>query len=430
MYAHQPPSNDAPDLILGETDFRGTRRRFGLRREDRTRHLYLLGATGSGKSNLLQYLLAQDLRAGHPVVLLDPHGDLAEAALAYTRPDRPVLIFDPGDEAFPIPWNPLRGEGSESLRVSRLVAVLHRLFADSWGPRLEHLLRACLSTVVVSERASLLLAYRFLIEPPLRERLATRARDPLLRAFWLSEFPKLPKGLQAEAVLPVTNKLGAFIANPTLRRIFGYEASRVNLAHHLDAGGVLVAALSRARLGEDVASLLGGLLLAELEAVMLSRRTPEPPVSLYLDEFQHFAGERMGSILAEARKFGLRVTMAHQFRAQLPETLAAAIRGNVGTSVYFRLGAEDAAELAPDLSPHLTDVDVTRLARHQVAVRLLADGLPLPAFTARTLRAPPAQDGPGRVQAAREASRRRFGVPKDRVDAHLARTFPGPRHTT
>ncbi len=422
MYEHSHPR--PPELILGETDYRGHARRFGLRADDRARHLYVLGATGSGKSNLLASLMAQDLGAGHAVMLLDPHGDLAETVLGFASPGRPVLVLDPADTSCTIPWNPLQSRLPEALRVSHLVAVFRRLWADSWGPRLEHLLRSALRVVAAHPRGSLLLTYRFLTEHALMSRLAAGALDPLVQRVWLREFASFSKQQKSEALAPVLNKLGAFFGDPVLRRTFGYEAGRLDLSSILSRGGLVVALLSRARLGEAVSTLFGSLLLAELEAFAFARGPGAPPVHLYLDEFQHFAGERMDALLAEARKFGLRVTMAHQFRAQLPEHLDAAIRGNVGTHVYFRLGAEDARALAPDLAPALAEHDLTRLARHQVAVRLLADGLPLPAFTARTLRLVTPADADQRRAHARSMSRARFGVAPDRIDRHIAQFLP------
>lgn len=401
--------------------------------DDRLRHLWLLGKTGSGKSTLLANLLAQDLERGTGTALLDPHGDLVETVLPLIPGVRTnqVLLFSPMDRDWPVSFNIFR-QGRKShpdvgLLASQLVSVFRRYWADSWGPRLEHVLRNAILAVAPDPRATLLFLYRFLTDEELREKVVATIRDPVVRQFWTKEFPGYPRQLQAEAVAPALNKLGAFVAQPLVRNIVSQERSRVDLIDLMATKSILLANLATGRIGEDASHLLGGLLLTAIQLSAMERPRGGPPFMVYVDEFQHFVTDSIATMLAEARKFGLGLVLAHQYLAQLPPTIRDAVLGNVGSSLIFRLGAADAAVLAAEFEPSFTANDLMSLRRYEAAVKLLVRGESQSPFSARTLPsvAAPADAGE-RVRGITAQSRMRFAQPRADVEAAIIAALPGP----
>ena len=432
MFLH-PPSQEVqqPLLILGETTFRRQHRRFGLLPEDRGRHLYLLGKTGSGKSTLLANLIAQDLkREDVGLDVLDPHGDLIEAVLPHVPASRTndVLLFSPEDTDYPIAFNVFR-QGRRPhpnlpLLAGQLVSVFRRQWADSWGPRLEHVLRNAILAVAPDPRATLLFLYRYLTDERLRTALAPGIADPVVRQFWTSEFPRYTRTLQSEALAPVLNKLGAFVTNPTVRVIVGQERSRLDLLGMMERRGILLANLAAGRIGESAGHLLGGLLLSALQLSAMERPRGGPVFITYVDEFQHFVTDSLATLLSESRKFGLALVLAHQYLGQLPEALREAVLGNVGSLIIFRLGAGDADVLEPEFAPVFKAGDLQSFERYHVAVKLLARGETLAPFSARTLSALSRPDRAAeRIAAIRAQSRARFASRQGNVEAAIERTF-------
>lgn len=421
-------------LILGETTFRRDYRRFGLLPADRLRHLWIIGKTGSGKSTLLASLLAQDLRAGMGVALLDPHGDLVDEVLPHVPDARTneVLLFDPSDRDFPVSFNVFRQgrrfHADRALLAAELIAVFKKFWTDSWGPRLEHVLRNAILAVLESTRATLLFLYRFLTDEQLREKLVPGILDPVVRQFWTEEFPRYGARLQAEALAPVLNKLGAFVANPIVRGIVGQERSRVDLGELMNRRGILLAPLATGRIGEDASHLLGALLLTSLQLAAMERGTGHrPPFIVYVDEFQHFVTGSIAAMLSEARKFGLGLVLAHQYLGQLPEAIQGAVLGNIGSAVLFRVGAGDALTLEAEFSPPFTAYDLQNLPRYHAVVKLLARGETLAPFSARTLPlAAPPPGAPERIAKIRAQSRQRFAQGRAAVEAAIAEHLGPP----
>lgn len=413
---------------LGRTHFREHRRPCGLRADDRRRHLYVVGKTGMGKSTLLANLLAEDVAAGRGCCLVDPHGDLAEALVARIPPRRTndVILFDAGDQAHPLAFNPLADCPPEArpLVASGVLAAFQQLYGDSWGPRLEHIFRHCLLALLETPGASLVSVLQLLGDAEYRRAVVGRLRDPVVRAFWQREFAALPPKLQVEAVAPIQNKVGQFVASPLLRHILGQSRSTLDLRKVMDRGQVLVVNLSKGRVGEDASALLGSLLISSLQRAAMSRadvrEAERPDFHLYVDEFQHFATASFAAILSEARKYRLTLTLAHQYLAQLDEATAAAVFGNVGSLVAFAVGAEDAERLAAQLGAPLSPEDLLALPKHEAYARLLVDGLPCRPFSLAT--APPVATGDAaRGDVIRRASRRRYGRPRATVAAEIAR---------
>lgn len=440
MYANHHSHNypEGQLLVLGETTWRRQYQRFGLLPEDRLRHLYALGKTGVGKSTFLQNLIVQDLEAGRGLAVFDPHGALVESVLPFVPPSRTgqVLLFRGGDSEYPVSFNVFRAGrclltevqtpfGNPALLTSNLVSVFRKQWSAFWGPRLEHVLRNAILAVASDPRASLLFLYRFLTDPALRDKVVEKIRDPLVRQFWTREWPSYGPKLQAEAVAPVLNKLGAFVGNPLVRNIVGVERSRVDLRAIMDSGGVLLADLSVGALGEDASHLLGGLLLSSLHLAALGRPPGSRPFYIYADEFQHFVTDSLANMLSESRKFGLGLILAHQYLAQLPEGLRQAVLGNTGSLALFRLGSEDAVLIENEVPPFVA-LDLIEMPSYHFAARVLARGAQLRAFSGKTT-PPPSPPASGAFVKERVVteSRQRFASRRDDVETFIERSMNG-----
>jgi hypothetical protein len=424
------PRREQGTVTLGRTNFRDHRRPFGIRPDDRRRHLYVVGKTGMGKSTLLLNLLSSDIVSGRGCCLVDPHGDLAEALLAHVPPKRTndVILFDAGDQNHPLAFNPLADCDPQArpLVASGMLAAFKKLYGDSWGPRLEHIFRNCLLALLEMPDASLVSLVQLLGDAGYRRSIVNRVRDPVVRAFWLNEFAGMPAKFQAEAIAPIQNKVGQFVSSPLLRHILGQSHSTIDLRQIMDRGQVLIVNLSKGRVGEDASSLLGSLLITSLQLAAMSRadvrEDQRPDFHLYVDEFQHFATESFASVLSEARKYRLSLTLANQYLSQMDETTAAAVFGNVGSLVSFQVGAADAETLAAQLGAPVTPQDLLALPKYEAYARLLIDGLPSRPFSLCTL--PPSQHlDATRSEVIRRVSRRRYARPVEEVAKTIAHAF-------
>ncbi len=428
MY-EKPTGKASPLLTLAETDWRGKHDRFGILPSDRLRHLWVVGKTGSGKSTLLLRLIEQDLRAGRGVAILDPHGDLATAALSLVPRSRTndVCVLDPSDPEAAVAFNVLRQGGPNldtSLAASALISALKKHWSDVWGPRLEHVLRSAILAVAPDPRATLLYLYRFLTDEELRAKMAPRIADPVVRQFWTREFPGYRAQLQAEALAPVLNKLGAFVTNGFIRRIVAQEKSRLDVGALMDRNGILICNLSVGKVGEDASRLLGSFILSAVQVAAMRRKSAEPAFHLYVDEFQHFVTESLATMLSESRKFGLSLTLSHQYLAQLPPGLLDGVRGNVGSIILMRLGAEDARILEPEVNPPFSAGDLAAIPSGSAVMKLIVRGEPTVAFSARLLPPVPIPAGADeRIAHIRAQSRRRYATPVDVVDRVVERAL-------
>lgn len=412
-----PRPSQHPDLAtLGLATYRGRAQKFGLMPDDRLRHLALLGKTGMGKTTLLKRLIGSDLKHGRGLALLDPHGDLVEDLLAAVPPHRTngIVLFDAADAVHPLSLNLLACDRPEQkpLAVSGILAAFKKLFGDFWGPRLEYLFRNALLALIDYPDATLLSVQRFLIDGRFRQEVLAHATDPAVRDFWEIEYARMPPKLQAEAISPIQNKVGQFTLTPQLRDILGQPKSTLNVRRIMDEGQVLLVNLSKGRLGEDAAALLGALLISQVQLAALGRADrPEAErrdFFLYVDEFQNFATDAFGTILSEARKYRLGLIVANQYLAQLSEGTLHALFGNVGSLVCFQAGAKDAELLAEQLGEEVTPQDLMRLPRFQAYVRLLIDGHPSRPFSMATI-PPGARFVAGRADVVRRTSQRRYG---------------------
>lgn len=368
---------------------------FGIKQADRLFHLYLIGKTGVGKSTLLETLIGQDIAAGRGCALIDPHGDLVarvHAAVPENFRDQ-VVYLDATDPGQPYGYTPLPYvvEERRSLVASGLLEVLKKIWDDSWGVRMEHILRNAILTLLAQKDATLPDLLRLLIDKSYRSSALLNVTNPQVKAFWTREYDKYSWRYRADGIAPIQNKVGAFLADPALYRLFTRRDNRLRLRRVMDQQQVLLVNLAKGVIGEDSATLLGGLLVTSLGLAALSRADlPEAdrtPFHLYVDEFQTFTTLSIATMLAELRKFGVSMTLAHQYLYQLEPDIRHAVLGNAGTMIAFRLGAKDAAYIARELEPVFDRVDLLNLPNYDIYVKLMIDGTPSRPFSATTLRA-------------------------------------------
>ncbi len=379
------------------TDYRGQGKVFGIKREDRRLHMYVIGKTGMGKSALLTNIALNDIYAGEGLCFIDPHGQAVEQLLDYIPHSRveDVIYFNPADLEYPISMNVLEdvAPARRHLLVSGIISIFRKLYAEHWQHRQEHILRNALYTLLELENgATLIEMYHLLVDWRYRKSLVANVQDPIIRAFWAHEFPKYVYQYKGEALAPIQNKLGAFLTAPLIRNIVGQRRCSINFRSVIDEGKILLVNLAKGKLGEDNAAFLGSLIIMKLQLAALSRAdVPEDErrdFYLTVDEFQTFAASNaqgLDDILSEARKYRLSLTLAHQYIGQLDERVRQAILGNVGTVISFAIGAEDADLLEREFLPAFNRGDLTGQGRYHIYIKLAIDGKTSPPFSAMTL---------------------------------------------
>lgn len=414
-------------VVVGRIHFREDRRIIGIAEEDRRRHLYVVGKTGMGKTTLLLNQIHADLAAGHGVCLVDPHGDLATSIIRMmpTQRTNDVILFDAGDRDFAVAFNPLacRDPALIDQVTSGIVSAFKKLH-DSWGPRLEDTLRNAVFATV-EQGGTMLELMRLLAERSYREVVVPKIRDDVVRSFWMHEFASWDDRYRTEAVAAIQNKIRPFLTNRTMRAIVSQPGRSLNLREIMDQGKVLIVNLSKGRVGEDNATLLGAFLVTTIQQAAMTRAdVPEAErrdFYLYIDEFQNFTTSSFASILSEARKYRLSLTIAHQYLKQLDDATADAVFGNVGSIIAFQVGTDDAEVLAEQLSKHpgqLHSQDLTNLPRYTAYARLLIDGMPSNPFSMQALSPPPITDD--RLAIVTERSRRQHAQPFEKVQSEIA----------
>jgi hypothetical protein len=378
---------------IGVTDWRNTNRPFGIKEKDRFGHIYCIGKTGVGKSTLLLNMAISDVQNRKGLCIIDPHGDIAETILNYVPQERihDVIYFNPTDFDYPIAFNPLENIHSDEhhLAASGLISTFKKIWADSWGPRLEYILRYALLTLLEYPHATLLDIQPLLTNPSFRNKALMFVRNPHIQAFWHNEFDKYAPGFKTEAISPILNKTGVFASSMPLRNILGQSNASFTMQQVLDEGKILICNLSKGRIGEDASTLLGSMLVTAIQLAALRRaRIPEHerrPFFLYVDEMHSFVSLSFADILSEARKYKLSLFLTHQYIEQLHETIRSAIFGNVGTLITFRVGAEDAKELVKEFYPVFNEEDMIALPRYAIYIKLMIDGATSKPFSAQTL---------------------------------------------
>lgn len=419
--------NHEDEVYIGNRIHWGTNTPCFIRAPDRRHHLYTIGQTGVGKSTLLRNLILQDIYLGHGIGLIDPHGDLAEDILDQIPSSRvnDVVYFDPSDREYPIGLNLLHEVPPDKrhLVASGVVSAFRSIWGDSWGPRMEYILHASVAALLDCQNASILGIQRMLVDPTYRHWVVKQVKDPAVRAFWTLEFPNYDKRFAAEAIAPIQNKVGQLVMAPPIRNIFGQVGSAIDARFMMDEGRIFIASLSKGRLGHDKANLLGAICMTLFQLAAMERAdTPEDKrrdFFLYADEFHNFSTDTFASVLSEARKYRLGLTLSHQYVAQLPENIRDAIFGNVGTLVSFRVGEADAEVLSRHFGGSYVPRHFTELSNHTTCVKLLHEGDYGEPFIAQTL--PPIDLGHHRRESIIRTSRQRYGTPRQLVEDRIKR---------
>ena len=419
-------SNDENISAFGLTNFRGINHQFGLLRRDRSRHMYIIGQTGAGKSGMLELLALSDVFYNQGYCIIDPHGDFAIDNLKFIPESRiqDVVYFNPADTAFPVAFNPL--EVTDPTRkpniCSEVIGVLKRMFGDSWGPRLEHILRYTLLALLDRPETTLLDISRLLTDKDFRKETLEYCKDVTVLQFWKHEFGQWNEKQVNESIAPVLNKVGAFTANPIIRNIVGQTKSSFDIRKIMDEGKILVVNLSKGLIGEDNAAILGAFIVTKVQLAAMSRSDipdvmDRRPFYLYVDEFQNFATDSFATILSEARKYGLNLTVANQYVAQMTDTVRDAVFGNVGTTISFRVSADDAPILVKQFEPTFEESDILQLNNRNFVISMIINGEKVPAFSATTLSLP---DSPSdNFDAIVAHSREYFAKPRLEVEAEI-----------
>ena len=415
-------------LLFAETNFRGEKRKFGIKQDDRRRHTYVIGKTGMGKSNMIENMAIQDIKMGHGLAYVDPHGEGAERLLDFVPSSRvnDVIYFNPADLDFPIALNAVEQVDVEHrhLVASGLVGVFKKIWADSWGPRLEYVLRNAILALLEYPGSTLLGIMRILVDKTYRNKVILKIKDPVVKSFWVEEFAKYPDRFAAEAVAPIQNKVGQFLSNPLIRNIVGQVKSSIDMREVMDSSKILIVNLSKGKVGEDTSSLLGAMMITKLQLAAMSRvDIPEherKDFYLYVDEFQNFATEAFANILSEARKYRLDLILANQYITQMPEIVSDAVFGNVGTMISFRVGAVDAEFLEKEFEPIFMMNDLVNLAKYNIYLKLMIDGIASRAFSATTL---PPLEKPKEIHTEKiiQVSRERYAKDKKTIEEKICR---------
>ena len=381
---------------LAETDFRGAKTRFGIKNSDRARHVYVIGKTGMGKSTLLENMAIQDMANGEGLGFIDPHGGTAEKLLDYIPEERTkdVIYFAPYDLDYPISFNVMEDVGKDQryLVANGLMSSFKKIWPDVWSARMEYILNNTLLALLEYPDSTLLGVNRMLSDKNYRTQVVNNISDPSVKAFWLDEFAKYNERYMQEAGDAIKNKIGQFTSNPLIRNIIGQPKSSFDIREVMDGKKILIMNLSKGRVGEQNAFLLGGMLITKIYLAAMSRANATtatlqalPSFYLFVDEFQSFVNDSFADILAEARKYKLNLTIAHQNIDQMPETVQSAVFGNVGTTIAFRVGPFDAEKLEKIFSPKFTEEDLVNLGFAQIYLTLMIDGVGSPSFSATTL---------------------------------------------
>ncbi len=422
------------------TNFRNLSRKFGIKLDDRRRHMYLIGKSGAGKSVMLENMIASDIRAGFGLAVVDPHGDLVEKVLDIIPSSRvnEVVYFNPSDVDYPVAFNPLESVDPKyrHLVASGLIGVFKKIWADSWGPRLEYILRNAILSMLEYPGSTLLGITRILVDKYYRKKVLEKVSDPVVRSFWIDEYDNYNEKFRTEAISPIQNKIGQFLSSSIIRNIVGQPKSTLDLREIIDSKKILLMDLSKGRLGEDNSALLGAMMITKLQLAAMSRiDTPEEErqdFMLYVDEFQNFATESFATILSEARKYRLDLIIAHQYIEQLGDEVKAAVFGNVGTMVVFRIGSEDAEFLETEFDPTFTPADLVALPNYHIYIKLMVDGVTSAPFSATTL--PPVSIRTNNRDKVIRVSRERYAKNRAAVEEKILRwagveeTFKGNAH--
>ncbi|KKT86478.1 MAG: hypothetical protein UX26_C0007G0014 [Parcubacteria group bacterium GW2011_GWC1_45_9] len=414
-------------ILIGEAEFRNKRTAFGIKIDDLRRHVYVIGMTGSGKTTLLDTMAIYHIQNNRGVGVIDPHGEFSERLLDFVPKERidDVVYINPSDTEFPIAFNVMENVAFDFRHnvASGLLSVFKKIWPDVWSARMEYILNNTLLALLEYPDSTLLAINRMLSDKDYRKMIVSGLQDPVVKAFWTNEFARYHDRFQVEAIAPIQNKVGQFTSNPLIRNIIGQKKTKINLREIIDSNKILIIRLPVGLVGETNAQLLGGLLVTKIQQAAMSRidipESKRRDFCLIIDEFQNFATESFVKILAEARKYRLSLIMGHQYIEQVPEEITAAIFGNVGTHINFRVGAKDAEIIEPQFLPNIGVQDLVNLPNHYFYTKMMIDGITSSPFLASTL---PPQNLPP-VSYAKEIinlCQLKYGTNKKIVQAEIA----------
>ena len=418
--------------FFAETTFRNERKRFGIKTDDRRRHMYIIGQTGTGKTTLQQNMMISDIMAGRGMGFVDPHGEMAERLLHYIPKERikDVIYFNPADLDYPIAFNAIEtiDTGARHLVASGLMGVFKKIWPDVWSARMEYILNNTILALLEVPGSTLLGVNRMFSDKIFRKSIVNQLTDPVIKAFWTQEYAAYQQKYEQEATAAIQNKIGQFSSATVIRNIIGQPTSSFNFRTAMDEGKIIIMNLSKGRLGEDNTKLLGGMLITKIQLAAMSRvdilEEDRKDFYLYVDEFQNFVTDSFADILSEARKFRLDLIIANQYIGQLVHDqnvkVKDAIFGNVGTFVAFRAGGEDVEFLEEkQFSPNIVAQDLLNLPNYNIYLRLLIDGVPSRPFSAITLPPYPKPEI-SYVDEIIDYSRKNYGTPKVEVEQAIS----------
>lgn len=423
--------NNKDITYFAEANFRNKHQRFGIKREDRTKHVYVIGKTGMGKSTMLENMAVQDIQNGEGMAFIDPHGQTAELLLDYVPEDRidDVIYFAPFDTEYPISFNVLEDVGYDKrhLVVSGLMSTFEKIWVDAWSARMSYILSNTLLALLEYPNSTLMSINRMLADKEYRKKVVDNISDPTVKSFWVDEFAKYTDRYTQEATPAIQNKIGQFTSNPLIRNIIGQPRTSFDIRKLMDEKKIIIINLSKGRLGEQNANLLGSMLITKIYLAAMSRADVSseelkklPQFYFYVDEFQSFANKSFADILSEARKYKLNLIIAHQYIEQMSEEVNAAVFGNVGTMIVFRVGAYDADILEKEFAPEFIAQDIVNLGFTQIYLRLMIDGVGSRPFSASTL-PPIAKLEYSFKDKIIEASRKNYAIPRKKVEDMIKR---------
>lgn len=420
-----PHDHENDTIYFGKVNFRNKLQTFGIKTDDRRRHMYIIGKTGMGKTVLLENLFLSDVYAGHGCCYIDPHGDTAEKLTDYIPSWRmkDVVYFNPADLEFPMGFNILESidPRMKHLVAAGLMSVFKKIWEGVWSARMEYIMNNCILALMDTPGSTLLGINRMLSDEDYRTMVIKNVQDPIVKNFWLSEFANYDAKFAAEAVAPIQNKVGQFTSAAIMRNVVAQSKSSINVREMMDSEKIFIVNLSKGYLGEDASRLLGGMLITKIQMSAMERvNIPEKDrrdFYLYVDEFQNFAVESFASILSEARKYRLNLIMAHQYIEQLVEEVRDAVFGNVGTIVSFRVGSPDATFMEQEFMPRFTPEDIINLPKYNIYLKLMIDGVTSPPFSAATL--PPIGHKTGTMQQVIEHSREHYSMKREDIEKEV-----------
>ncbi len=415
---------------IGATDARGQQRAFGIKAIDRSKHMYIIGKTGMGKSTLLENMAIQDIQHGNGLGFIDPHGSTAEKLLDYVPEHRieDVIYFAPFDMDTPVAFNVMEDVGYDKrhLVVSGLMSAFNKIWKDAWSARMEYILSNVLLALLEYPDSTLLDVNRMLVNKSFRKKVVEHVTDPIVKSFWVDEFANYTDRYTQEATPAIQNKVGQFTSNPLIRNIVGQQRSSFDIREVMDSKKIFIANLSKGRMGETNADLIGSMLTTKIYLSAMSRadepsatQAKLPPFYFYVDEFQSIANDSFADILSEARKYKLALTIAHQYVEQMEENVRNAVFGNVGSTIAFRVGPFDAEVLETVFKPKFFAEDLVNLGFAQIYLTLMIDGVGSPPFSATTL--PPIKEPEISFRdEILKTSREKYGRPRDAVEKSIA----------